>query len=242
MQYLGGKSRLGKDIVDAINGYIGETNGIVYEPFCGGCGVTPYLAHAFPNVIASDTHKDLIMMWNAVKDGWIPPNAVSEEEYKELRYAPSSPLRGFVGFGCSWGGKWFGGYARNKYGQNYAATSTRSIEKVRCKLRNVEFKCTSYNNITPITGDVVYCDPPYRGTTPYAEQDKFNHDEFWGVVTEWSKRGVYVFVSEFEAPSDWISIWGLQRKRAIRGDLKTSKDVIDRLFVYGGYAPSTTSS
>ena len=38
-------------------------------------------------------------------------------------------LTGFVGFGCSFGGKWFGGYARNAGGTNYAAQSKRSLLK-----------------------------------------------------------------------------------------------------------------
>ena len=65
-------------------------------------------------------------MLNAVKHGYDLPESVSEQEYKYIReHKDDDPaLAGFVGFGCSFGGKWFGGYARdNRTSRNYASVS-----------------------------------------------------------------------------------------------------------------------
>ena len=36
----------------------------------------------------------------------------STKDYIELKKTRQLMLTGFVGFGCSFGGKWFGGYAK----------------------------------------------------------------------------------------------------------------------------------
>jgi hypothetical protein len=87
----------------------------IWEPFCGGGAVTLALSKAGFKVHASDIHHDLIMMWRAVMAGDEGVYAdVTEEEYNALKNAPSSARRGFVGFGASFGGSWFGGYGRRE--------------------------------------------------------------------------------------------------------------------------------
>lgn len=56
-------------------------------------------------------------------------------------------------------------------------------------------------------GDVVYCDPPYANTeNTYGA--KFDHDAFW----EWVRTRDYpVYVSEYNAPEDFVSIWSKKR-------------------------------
>lgn len=53
-------------------------------------------------------------------------------------------LTGFVGFGCSFGGKWFGGYAKNKTNTNYALQSKKSLLKDMATLIDAEFTCSDY--------------------------------------------------------------------------------------------------
>lgn len=227
MQYLGGKSRLAKDIVATIRLKC-PTSRVAIEPFCGGGAVTKELAKNFDVVKASDIHEDLILMWKALQNGWIPPKEISFDEYTKLKIASPSALRGFAGFAQSWGGKWFGGYARFK-NENYAKKGYNSILNITPYLHKITYKLESYKNITFDDGDLIYCDPPYKNHTGYLHKN-FNHDEFWATVRDWKNKGAKVFVSEFEAPEDFQCIWSKERKLSVRGDLKTAKIKTEKLF------------
>lgn len=99
LRYLGGKSRLAKSIRDVILSRVENTDVTYWEPFVGGCGSFEVIAPEFKRAVGSDIHPDLILMWQSVMDGWIPPTDVSPEQYQELRDSEPSALRGFVGFG-----------------------------------------------------------------------------------------------------------------------------------------------
>ena len=77
-------------------------------------------------------------MWKALQNGWIPPNDISEEEYKYIRENKNEnmALTSFVGFGCSFAGKWFGGYARSNDKRNYAKMAKNSLNKKIINLYN----------------------------------------------------------------------------------------------------------
>ena len=75
-------------------------------------------------------------------------------------------LIGFVGYGCSFGGKWFGGLARGgKTSQgndrNHVAESSRNLMKIKPKLQDMIIEVANYKTILIPDGSVVYCDPPY---------------------------------------------------------------------------------
>lgn len=145
MRYQGGKSRIAKQISEVINEiprrqienfqtdsrsdeeqYVleRESNLTLVSLFCGSCSVESKLIF-FTKKILNDKHEYLIELLNGVKNGYELPDYISEEQYKYIREHKDKDkiLTGFVGFGCSFGGKWFGGYARNKTGTNYAAQS-----------------------------------------------------------------------------------------------------------------------
>lgn len=65
---------------------------------------------------------------------------------------------------------------------------------------------TSSNELDILSGDVVYCDPPYRGTTGY-KTGTFDHDAFDTWAEEQVTKGAQVFVSEFNAPPHWEVVW-----------------------------------
>ena len=136
MHYFGGKSRLSKDITNIINSNLKEEQTFV-DLFCGSCNIIEKIE---PNRIriANDKHKYLIEMWKALQNGWIPPNDISEEEYKYIRENKNEnmALTSFVGFGCSFAGKWFGGYARSNDKRNYAKMAKNSLNKKIINLYN----------------------------------------------------------------------------------------------------------
>lgn len=229
MRYLGGKSRLAKYIAPVI---LERSKKITQycEPFLGSAAVAERLAALGvpPYVMQlSDNSYDLMLLYRGIQDGWIPPSHVSEQEYNEQRNARPSTFRGFVGYGCSWGGKLFGGYARGE-SRNYAAESGRALLKTVGTLRQAAFIHLDYRDLRPVAGTVVYCDPPYENTTKYSAD--FDHDEFWETMREWSRR-CNVFVSEYSAPDDFVSIWAKEHHTSVRGN-RGSEQRIERVFIH----------
>ena len=76
-------------------------------------------------------------------------------------------------------------------------------------MMKVEFAQMDYKDYEFREGDVVYCDPPYRNTRYYGHtKEKFDHDKFW----EWARTRDYpVYVSEYSAPDDFMSIFEKRR-------------------------------
>lgn len=205
MRYQGGKSKIAKHISALINEIDLDR---YYEPFVGGASVLELVEkkHRY----ASDNCPDLIAMWRAIQYGWKPPSDVSRDEYQKLRarFCPEGlPLRGFVGYGCSWGAKFFGGYASGE-GRNFADESARSIERTKPLIKDVVFDCHDYARGIGIGAEpmVIYCDPPYEGTTGYSGR-MFEHDLFWAWCDVMVQRGHKVLVSELQAPDDWEIVW-----------------------------------
>lgn len=245
MLYLGGKARIAEVVAKAIRSRVPTGRGVRYlEPFIGGGSVFQYLAPHFEIVRAGDAHEDLVLMWQAAAAGWRPPREVSEDDYAAARIEPPSALRGFVGFGCSFGAKWWGGYARGHGG--YAETAARSVAdigRIMAAVRADVRRC-SYQAWEVASGDVIYCDPPYRGTTGYSVM--FDSDDFWTTATAWSDAGARVFVSEYAAPPGWDVIWTREGHRKCVGTAGGGSGgaAVERLFARAGAyraAPSQAS-
>jgi hypothetical protein len=120
MRYMGGKFRQSKAIVQCLRPYFNE-NTMYVEPFCGGmwsaCRVIDELHPK--SVILNDINKPLMLLWDkCIKDGvdWLPTDSeVVEREYQNYRLVQdeNDPLTAWYGIALSFGGKWFGGVARN---------------------------------------------------------------------------------------------------------------------------------
>jgi len=242
VRYFGGKAKIAKELASIINLHIlpGQR---YFEPFCGGLNVTALIRTDRVRV-AMDLNLDLITLYKAIQKGWEIPGAVTEESYAELKAsAGPSAARGFAGFACSFAGKFFGGYARDKrkHGAPFADTAKRGLLRKfadtakRGLLRKFEtlddaiFMHGSFFDLN-VSGDVIYCDPPYRGTTAY-KTGPFDSDAFWQKVRDLSKNNL-VFVSEYEAPDDFITIWSKEVKTEIRGGSNARLDRVEKLFIY----------
>lgn len=205
---MGSKARFAKEILPLI--LAGRTVGQTYvEPFVGGFNM---IQHVENPRIANDSHFYLIELFRAIQGGWIPPDEVTESEYKLIKSNPENyhpKLVGFVGFGCSYAGKWFGGYARgnanNGATRNYCLESKRNILKQAPLLNGVEILNQDYTKLDLPPHSLIYCDPPYANTTKY--KHTFDSSKFWGWVRTKAKEGHCIFVSEYSAPSDFHSIW-----------------------------------
>lgn len=229
MLYLGGKTRSQREIATVILNSTSKRDSYL-EPFFGGGSSCITLAPRFSEVRVGDIHEDLCMMWQAVKDGWRAPLHISESEYNQLMTSKPSALRGFAGFACSFGGKWFAGYARDgtNNSRSYAKTQAYRIDQIGSilKLSNAMILNVSYAAWDHKQA-VVYCDPPYVSTTSYKHY--FDTKRFWKVMDRWSEEGASVFVSEYNAPSHWKCIWEKNVKCKIQ-DLGRMSNRVERLF------------
>lgn len=231
MKYMGSKNRHAKDLIPIILN--GRVDGQWYvEPFVGGFNMIDKVAG---NRLASDTNFWLISLFQAVQSGWEPPDFISNEQYDEIRLNKGDfppYLVGFVGFGCSYSGKFFGGYARGNTNKglprNYCLESKKNILNQREGIEGVIIQNKHFHDLIIPENSIVYCDPPYSGTTEY--KDKFDHVLFWQWVRNKVNLGNKVFVSEYTAPEDFQCIWEKQVNNTLTKDTG-SKQGVERLFV-----------
>jgi DNA adenine methylase len=228
--YVGGKTKYAAEILSVI--LPGNEHRVYWEPFVGSAAL---LVHV-PTIMsrfANDKNPYLIAMHEAVRGGWIPPATVTEDEYKHIKQHPSQypkELVGFVSIGCSFGAKMWGGYARDKKGTNYAAQSCRAVLNTIGSLQRVSFISTDYQELLIPDGALVYCDPPYAGTTDYGDYTTQAGD-FWRWCDKLIARDCQVFVSGYRKnkPFAWEVAWSTEVKTEIdnsngqRADWKKSR-------------------
>lgn len=220
MQYLGGKSRLAKRLAAILESRRSH-GGRAVDVTAGAWNVIAEMGDHGPRV-ANDACQPMVTLARAWLTGWRPPAEISEDLYQELKAKqdPEDPMTAFVGFGCSFGGKWFGGHARTTPKQNYLDCARRALEKKLAKCEDVVFTCLDFGDVEIVPGDLVYADPEYRGTTRYGYFKKpFDYPRFLGVLQDWaSQPNTQVFVSEYEAQaSTWELVAEFNPRKALAG-------------------------
>lgn len=228
MQYNGGKGSCAKEIAEIIKSRKKATDRVYWEPFCGAFSVGSELSEHFPVRIASDADRSIISMFSALQSGWVPLDTISEEEYRRVRKENNTldPMHAFCKFGCSFGGKPWGGYARSG-NRNYAGNARNSLFKQRSRIQDVLFLRASFLEIE-LDADVIYCDPPYAGTTSVGTTTAWDEDLFWDWARDKSRIST-VFVSNIRAPDDFTEIWSKPLNDGLG-----SKKLTERLFVWKG--------
>ena len=231
MQYMGGKSRISKQIAEILNSAIDKNTPFV-SLFCGSCAIESKVQADVK--ILNDKHPYLIAMWQALQNGWTPPDVVTKEEYYRVKanMDENPALTGFVGFGCSFGGKWWGGYAKDKRGDDYCGQAKRGLLKDLVSIQSATFTCLDYHDVEIPDGAVVYCDPPYVNTTGYTV-GQFGTDEFWNYMRQLSKR-CDVYISEESAPDDFECIWSKEKIRTLEKNDNVGRVKVEKLFKYKG--------
>jgi len=92
---------------------------------------------------------------------------------------------------------------------------------------SLEARLGDYRNLEIRHGDVIYCDPPYKGTEGYNGKG-FDHEAFYGWA---AAQSVPVYISEYWMPDDmFMCIW--EKKRSSRFSHKgTEGTAVEKLFV-----------
>lgn len=228
MVYMGSKNRIAKELIPIIKI---QPNQWYVEPFVGGANMIDKIQH--PLKLGADSNKYLIALLKYVQDNNQLPEFISKEEYTKVKNDKDNYpdwYVGYVGFICSFRGKFFGGYsglyiANSGQQKNYQTGRTNNLLKQN--LKNIILKCCSYDQLEIPDNSVIYCDPPYQDTTKY--KDKFDSNKFW----EWCRAKVYeghkVYISEYNAPEDFTCIW----QKDVSSNLgATSKKATEKLFIH----------
>ena len=152
----------------------------------------------------------------ALRDGWIPPERITEREYKEIRdHKEDYPkeLIGYCGYQLSYGGKFFDCYRRDKVGKrDYCKEAYNFTFKQVPNLKGIEFYIKDYREIDEPVGAVIYCDPPYKGTGKYKAVGSFDHEYFYKWCLKMAKKNI-VLVSEYSMPDEgFVELWHKQIK------------------------------
>ena len=108
-------------------------------------------------------------------------------------------------------------------------SSYRAIEKARRQVCGVNIFLSSYNELDIPPNSIIYCDPPYEGATKY--KDDFNHIKFWDWCREKVKEGHSVFISEYNAPDDFLCVWQKEVTSSLTKDTG-SKKATEKLFIH----------
>ena len=75
---------------------------------------------------------------------------------------------------------------------------------------------------------MIYCDPPYQGTTKYATKG-FDHEDFWQWCREMKAQGHTIFISEYNAPDDFKCVWEKEVINGFGGKANSNKGT-EKLF------------
>lgn len=247
MKYMGSKARLVKHILPLMLKIREDSTWV--EPFVGGANM---ICEVQGDRVGYDYNENLIACLDALSNGWTPPEDISREFYSECRTKERngevSPIIGYVGINGSYGGRWFdGGYAgvvTTKEGKerNYPREAYKNVMNQLSGLKGVTFLQSDYKDIEFTNlpeNSLIYCDPPYAGTKEYKAANKsgFDTDEFWDWCRDMTIKGHKVFISEYQAPEDFVCIWDKELSSSMRanGVIKGDKKSVERLFVHNNF-------
>ena len=213
MKYMGSKNRIAKYILPIMLAEAEKHDITTWvEPFVGGGGMIDKVPDTFRK-IGADLNPHTIAAMIGIRDFVDQfPTEVTKEYYNQIRSDKPHPITSWIRFHCSFGGKFNNGYASNSRGVNYAMEGRKNLIKQSSSIKSVEFICANYKDVEA-TNSLIYCDPPYQGTTGY-KTGQFNHEEFFDWCRLMKSKGNIVFVSEYNAPEDFELVW--------QGEIKTN--------------------
>lgn len=205
VKYLGSKNRIAQYILPIMLD-VADKNGLSewIEPFVGGGNMIDKVPSRF-NRLGLDISSHTIAALVAVRDMVDHlPNEVSHEYYQSLKGAAPDPITSLIRFGASFGGKFENGYARRD-GKSMWGECLRNATKQSPGLQGVKLINSDYQSVSNVVDSLIYCDPPYEGTTTYTT-GAFNHAEFWDWCRHMSRNNK-IFISEYRAPDDFKCVW-----------------------------------
>ncbi len=186
MVYQGSKARIRKYIIPILQDCINKHHITEYiEPFVGGANVIDHIQCECKK--GFDNNPELIALLRYMQEDptlSIAPEHCDVEHYKDVRECRkqwstlgagkySLEYTALIGYFASYGGRYFeGGYGRDKKGgREMYFERLRNAKQQAPLLAGVKFACHDYRELKTCVfneNTVVYLDPPYRNTQPYA--------------------------------------------------------------------------
>ncbi len=234
MKYMGSKNRIAKDLVPFIQKFINTAGWTSYiEPFVGGANVIDKIKCGVKT--GYDINPYLIALLKHVQEGkpLLPEvdfetYSFARSVYKKRNTMPAWKI-GNIGFLSSCNGRFFdGGYAKKSATRDYYRESVNNILKQAAGpgFKDIQFIHADYREIRP-KNSVVYCDPPYEGTKGY-DGNKFDFEEFWDRMKEWSYNNT-VLISSLEAPPGFRCVFETGTYRSM--EVINRKPVVEKVFL-----------
>lgn len=136
----------------------------------------------------------------------------------------------------SFNGRFFdGGYSgHNVKGRDYIGEQIKNTLSQVQKLQGVKFLCGSYDSFEMPRNSVIYCDIPYKNTKQYSISKDFNYESFYQWSRLITREGNSVFISEYQAPDDFVCIWKKQVTNAM--NTNNTYNPTEKLFVHESIA------
>lgn len=230
---MGSKNRIAKEILPIMLKERGQRTWV--EPFVGGANVIDKVQG---KRIGNDNQEYVIALYKALQNGYIPPKEVSSDFFFEVKNNKDKypkELVGYLGTQLTFGCEWWGSFRRDNTGKRkYDVEAYNNVMKQQPNLVGIEFVCGDYRDLEIPPNSLIYCDPPYRGGRKYVGNVKFDSDVFWEVCRNWSKQGHIVFVSEYEAPTDFECVWSKEISASANNSIKTGQGLkaVEKLFKF----------
>lgn len=232
MKFMGSKRLVSKHILPIMLQKM-EAHGIEnwVEPFVGGGNMIDKVPSSY-NRVGYDVCPHVIESLITIRD--FPeklPKEVTEEEYRSVLGTSPHPVNSWVRFVCSFAGKFDGGYAREEGSDagTFAGRGYRNAKKQSPKLKGVKLFEKDYRDIVLEGRSLIYCDPPYKGTTGYNSKS-LDYDVFYDWCRKMSEEGNLVFLSEYTAPEDFNLLWEKEHKVNFDVDRQTHSKSVEKLF------------
>ena len=251
LKWAGGKSSISKIITELFPVEFDD----YYEPFCGGSSIFFSMDFTKHNkIFLSDLNSELINSYKEVRDNClnliekleIHSDNHNEEYYLKIRSEdfvdPLDRAARFIYLNRSC----FNGlYRVNKSGKfnvpigrpNHLICDKDNLLLVSEKLRGVNLESKSFDKISPNSGDLIYCDPPYHGT--FDSYDKGGFDESCHILLrdcakKWKDAGAIVFLSNSDDEFvndlyDGFNKFVLSSNRSVGGGKQSRKRVSELL-------------
>lgn len=149
---------------------------------------------------------------------WIPPLEITKEEYQNIKNNKQNYpdyLVGYVGFNCSYKGKFFDGFANIQKTRNYMIEAYNHILEQIKYLKDVEFVHSSYLDLNIPDNSIIYCDPPYKDTQSYSTSKDFNYEQFYDWCIDKHKEGHKIYISSYDLPENLFKV--VWRKKITSG-------------------------
>lgn len=251
MPYPGGKARA-RYVIDVLNHPVFDE--FVYiEPFVGYASILHKIERKKLQ-IASDMNENVINVFKYLQSHELYPIITKpifdNARQRYLGGLPISPtLAAFSSLstfnGIHWRHATYSGRHINKEGKvfDYAQARHNYYDKL---IGNETFRTTTFDTCSYDTYNLdqwrklgpilAYCDPPYRTSRNkefYGMVDDFDYDRFWNTIRRWSsKDNVFVFVSELQAPNDFVRVASKQITVTMTRKTGIAPTMIDSVFIF----------